>query len=233
MAGGDVQQRSAARRLRRRITRSDLFMRFLSLVAACFIRTIVATLRTELSLDEEYSRLVEKGKPILFAFWHGRLFLLIHSFRDTGLAINTDVSWAGQLSARILTRFGYSAVPGSSARRGARALIAMRKQIALGHSVAVATDGPRGPRAKSKPGVITVARATGCPIVPAATSARPAWVIRSTWDRFMIPVPFARAAIVLGKPIYLGEVGEGQSLELLDRALDETAAKANSLVGRV
>lgn len=208
-------------------------MRFLSLVAACFIRAIVATLRIELLFDEEYSRLAEEGEPILFAFWHGRLFLLIHSFRDTGLAINTDVSWAGRLSAGLLTRFGYSAVPGSSARRGARALIAMRKQIASGHSVAVATDGPRGPRAKSKPGVITVARATGCPIVPAATSARPAWVIRSTWDRFTIPVPFARAAIVLGKPIHLGEVGEEQSLELLDRAIDETAARADSLVGRM
>ncbi len=208
-------------------------MRFLSLVATCFIRAVVATLRIEFSLDEGYSRLVEKGEPILFAFWHGRFFLFIHSFRDRRIAINTDVSWAGQLSAGVLTRFGYSAVPGSSARRGARALIAMRKEIALGHSVAVATDGPRGPRAKSKPGVLTVARATGCPIVPAATSARPAWVIRNTWDRFTIPVLFARCAIVFGKPIYPGDAGEGLSTELLDRALNETTAKADSLVGYV
>jgi lysophospholipid acyltransferase (LPLAT)-like uncharacterized protein len=207
-------------------------MRFLSLVAACFIRAVVATLRIQLSLGEEYSALVKKGEPVLFAFWHGRFFLFIHSFRDTGLAINTDVSWAGGLSARVLTRFGYSAVPGSSARKGAKALIAMRKQIASGHSVAVAPDGPSGPRVKSKPGVLTLARTIGCPIVPAATSARPAWVISQTWDRFMIPAPFARCAIVMGKPIYPGEAGQDLSLELLDRAIDETTAKADRLVGR-
>ena len=98
--------------------------------------------------------------------------------------------------------------------------------------VAVATDGPRGPRARSKPGVLTLARATGCPIIPAATSARSAWVIRQTWDRFMMPAPFTRCAIVVGKPIYPGEAEQDLTLELLDRAIDETTAKADRLVGR-
>ncbi len=207
-------------------------MRFLSLLVACFIRTVAATLRIEFSLDEEYSLLIEKEEPVLFAFWHGRLLLLVYSFRDRGIAINTDVSWAGELLAMVLVRFGYAVVPGSSARKGVKAIIALRKQIISGHSAAVATDGPRGPRAKSKPGVLTLARATGCPIVPVATSARSAWVIRQTWDSFMMPAPFTRCAVVVGKPIYAGDAGHDLSLELLDRAVDETTAKADRLVGR-
>ncbi len=58
-------------------------------------------------------------------------------------------------------------------------------------------DGPRGPAGIVKPGVISLARASGAMIVPFYTSADRAWYFNS-WDRFMLPKPFARVTLRFG-----------------------------------
>ena len=65
----------------------------------------------------------------------------------------------------------------------------------------ITPDGPRGPRFKFKPGAIFAAQITGKPVVPIAFAAKPAWVLR-TWDKFVIPSPFARVCIAIGEPYF-------------------------------
>ncbi|MEO7538777.1 MAG: lysophospholipid acyltransferase family protein, partial [Pyrinomonadaceae bacterium] len=104
--------------------------------------------------------------------------------------------------ARFIQRFGYGAIRGSSSRGGARALVQMIKWMRGGHAMAFTVDGPRGPRYEAKPGPLILAKKTGNPIMPFVIEPKRYWQIKS-WDKMQIPVPFTRALLVIGEPIYV------------------------------
>jgi lysophospholipid acyltransferase (LPLAT)-like uncharacterized protein len=66
--------------------------------------------------------------------------------------------------------------------------------------VAVLPDGPRGPARQAKPGVVALASATGAALVPVGIAARPS-VRFGSWDRVLLPLPFARVRCVYGSPL--------------------------------
>ncbi|HXE42676.1 MAG TPA: lysophospholipid acyltransferase family protein, partial [Candidatus Baltobacteraceae bacterium] len=104
----------------------------------------------------------------------------------------------GGLLARVLELFGVEPVRGSSSRRGAQALLEMVSWGQRGHDLAITPDGPRGPCYEVQEGVISTAQLTGLPIVP--VSFRLNWKIRvNSWDKFQIPLPFARCEITVGR----------------------------------
>jgi lysophospholipid acyltransferase (LPLAT)-like uncharacterized protein len=223
-------RRPLLRRLRRRVTRSTPFVAGIAWAAAALIVAHSKLLRV--SFDDHPEVAALDPDPVLYGFWHGRQYLLVHAFRDRGIAIMTDLSWAGEIQSRILTRLGYATVRGSSRRRAGRAVAAIRREIERGHPAAFALDGPSGPAFRSKPGILYLAAKLGRPIVPVATSARPAWILRNTWCRYLIPYPFARCLIVRGAPIR--EAAEGRlSAEELDRIVRALTDDADRVVGRV
>jgi lysophospholipid acyltransferase (LPLAT)-like uncharacterized protein len=66
-------------------------------------------------------------------------------------------------------------------------------------------DGPRGPAGVVKVGAIAIAHGAGAVIVPGVVIADRAWYLHS-WDRFMIPKPFARVTIKFLSKIELPSV---------------------------
>jgi len=112
----------------------------------------------------------------------------------------TSRSFDGEYIARIISRFEYVPVRGSSSRGGAGALLEMHQMLEQGRSAAFTIDGPRGPRYVAKPGPVLLARNTGVRIVPFYIALDRPWVLRS-WDGFMIPRPFSRALVRVGKAI--------------------------------
>jgi len=126
--------------------------------------------------------------------------------------------------------FGLGVVRGSSSRGGAEALRALTAAVRAGEDVAVVPDGPRGPRERVQPGVLLLAALTGAPVVPFGFAARPARRLAS-WDRFMVPLPFARAAVVFGKPLAIARDAERETARAdLERALREVTNCADRLV---
>jgi lysophospholipid acyltransferase (LPLAT)-like uncharacterized protein len=223
------QRRPWAKRVRRRVTRSIPFVVSVAWVATGLIALHSRLLRISFVDDPELSTL--DLSRVLYGFWHGRQYLLVHGFRGRGIAILTDLSWAGEIQTRILARLGYTPVRGSSRRQAARAVAAIKREVENGHSAAFALDGPSGPAFRSKPGILYLAEKLGYPIVPVATSARPAWVLGSTWCRYLFPLPFARCRIVRGAPIH--EAADGTlTLEELDRVVAGLTAEADGAVGR-
>ena len=68
-------------------------------------------------------------------------------------------------------------------------------------------------------GVIALARITGAPILPLAFGAYPAWRLRS-WDEFLIPKPFARAAVCFGPPLWVPAGADRSQQEALRKELE-------------
>ena len=149
-------------------------------------------------------------RPVIFSIWHDRLALALPGYRrmvqgrrpNRRMAALVSASKDGAFVARILEHFSAVPIRGSSSRRGSQALRELVAQAKLGHDLAITPDGPRGPRHQVQPGVIALAQLTGYPIVPANFELQGKVCLRS-WDRFQIPLPFARCSIIFGKMIFV------------------------------
>jgi lysophospholipid acyltransferase (LPLAT)-like uncharacterized protein len=132
------------------------------------------------------------------------------------------VSWSrdGAIQARALAVQGLRVVRGSSSRGGARGLSALVRTMRSERAdAAFAVDGPRGPRGVVKPGVVAAARATGGVVVPVAGRVTSGFVLRRTWDRFVIAWPFSRVDVALGSPVE--PAGRPDAREAVERSLAE------------
>src|ERR1700722_8963501 len=89
------------------------------------------------SLDEVY--------PGIFPFWHCCVLPATWIYRHQHPAVMTSRSRDGEFIARVIQRFGFIPVRGSSSRGGQRALLEMNQQLEQGNAVAFTIDGPRGP----------------------------------------------------------------------------------------
>lgn len=139
------------------------------------------------------------GRPFIFALWHGQLLPLLWHHREEGVIILISEHRDGELVARAAESLGYGLIRGSSTRGAERALISLVRELQAGHEVAITPDGPRGPPATFAPGALVAAQRSDSFILPVAAWADRAWRLRS-WDRFMVPKPFARVTVAYGAP---------------------------------
>jgi lysophospholipid acyltransferase (LPLAT)-like uncharacterized protein len=110
-------------------------------------------------------------------------------------------------------------IRGSSTHTGARALRDYYQALVKDQvSPVITPDGPRGPRFKFKPGAILLAQMSGRPILPLAYAASRAWLIK--WDKFVIPVPFARIAIAIGAPRYVPRGQDAATLQTVQSEME-------------
>jgi hypothetical protein len=134
------------------------------------IRLLGRSMQIDTRGQEHVDRLYQEGKRVIIAFWHARQFMMPLTYRGTLAHILISQHHDGEIIARIVERFGFRAVRGSSTRGGVEAL---RELIRLGRSgvdLVVTPDGPNGPRQVAKMGVIQLARASRLPIIPLAFS---------------------------------------------------------------
>jgi lysophospholipid acyltransferase (LPLAT)-like uncharacterized protein len=136
----------------------------------------------------------------IYAFWHGQMLPVIAMHRGESVAVLISSHRDGERLARVAERFGFGSIRGSTTRGGATALRAMHRALAEGVRVVITPDGPRGPAKQFAPGVLIAAQRAGVPIVLAAAAVDRQWRL-GTWDRFVIPKPFARITVAYSEPI--------------------------------
>jgi lysophospholipid acyltransferase (LPLAT)-like uncharacterized protein len=177
------------------------------------------TVRMRFVNRETPERLGAEGGNFIYAFWHGRQFLLSHTHRNRGIVIPASESRDGEIQAGILKRLGFEVVRGSSKRKGERALLGLVNGLRKGKNLAIAVDGPRGPVYEAKQGVAYLAGKLNKPIIPVTTSAKRYWVLDKIWDRLLLPRPFTTGVVVYGEPIIVSGITE-QELESKRRELE-------------
>lgn len=171
------------------------------------------------------------GERIIVVFWHGRLLMMPFVYPGKPGAILISQHRDGEYISRIATILGFEVIRGSTTRGGIAAFKQMVRAIKGRLNLVITPDGPKGPRAKVKSGVIEVAKLTGAPIVPVSFSASRRRFFKS-WDAFLVPLPFARAVYIWGEPIYVAptatkdEVAKHQ--EALAECLDLLTMKADA-----
>ena len=206
-------------------------------LAAGLVRLVGPTLRLRADGLEALTSSRLHAGPLIYCVWHGRILMVPwlnarlrgrHAVRR--VSVLASRSRDGQLIAEFARRFGLDVVRGSSSRGGVGALRALVATIRAGRDVALAPDGPRGPRRQLGSGVVALAALTGAPVVALGFAARPAWRLQ-TWDEFQIPWPFARAALVFGTMTSVARDSDRErARKEIEQSLDEATASADRLV---
>lgn len=137
------------------------------------------------------------------SLWHNRLlifpFVLRRFLPDRHGAALISASRDGELLADAIKRFGYDVVRGSSSRLGASAILQLSQTLASGRDVVITPDGPRGPAYELGPGIVFLAQKSGAAVVPVNIEYSSCWRLKS-WDRFILPRPFAKVHVIIGSP---------------------------------
>jgi hypothetical protein len=206
-------------------------------VGARLTRLMFRTCRVELvppNLDEEH---FSEQQPFIGVTWHRSAIFFLFHYGEQHPAIMISRSRDGEYLARFTAAMGGVPVRGSSRHGGMEALIAMANLLKAGEVKYAATvaDGPRGPRFVAKPGMILLAMRTGLPLIPLMWSSRRVWVFKKTWDRTMIPKPFARVLVSTGKAFQYPSKMSAEDMEAarleLETELNRIREKLDRLCG--
>jgi lysophospholipid acyltransferase (LPLAT)-like uncharacterized protein len=167
------------------------------------------------------------GRPVVGAFLHARTFQLLHYFSrpERGRwVLMCSQSRDGDAMAYVEQKLGFQVVRGSSGRGGARALVSLIKsqRAEPGLSAGLAIDGSRGPRGIAQPGGLMLAQKTGGLVVPIAASTSSCWIYQRSWDRLVVPRPFAEIHVDVGEPISVPADIDADGIERLRRQLEQS-----------
>jgi lysophospholipid acyltransferase (LPLAT)-like uncharacterized protein len=183
--------------------REEWRYRAAGVLGGALLSSLFATCRVRATGEENYQQFWRAGQPVVFVLWHGRLLSGTYHQRGRGLVALISEHRDGEYIARVVQRWGYGTVRGSSTRGGTGALRGLLHNVRSGHSVVVTPDGPQGPRERIKLGALMIAQLSGAPVIPVATGADRSWFFEGGWDRFQVPKPFSRVHILYGEPIHI------------------------------
>lgn len=237
----------------KRLLRQPLVKRALGRLAAGYLRLVRATNRFTMETGAGFAgdlpaanAWLDAQLPAIFGMWHGQHIQMPLMMRATDrvatiISRNPD----GDINTIALERLGVRVMRASGARGrrrtadarskgGAEGLRAMLKALKAGECVAFSADVPKVTR-RCDAGILTLARFSGRPIVPSAV-VMSRHIRFGSWDRACLALPFGRAAIVLGDPVFVPRECEGEAFErlrlLVETEMDRVHARAYALVGR-
>jgi hypothetical protein len=162
------------------------------LVAVGFA-VLIRTLRFRMT-DRTRAFLAEQPRSALILFWHNRLLLALAGFsrhaKGIPLTVLTSASKDGAIVAEAVAAFGIETARGSSSRRAFEATRELFAAMAAGRNLVITPDGPRGPIYTVKQGTASVAAAHSKTVYLFGFNINRCWRLKS-WDRFIIPMPYA------------------------------------------
>ena len=234
--------------LGKKIVKNSTLQAALGLSIASYVKLVRLTCRFTQRRADIPERFWSEDATFICATWHGQNLMLPpfwHNWRT--LKIMVSKHGDGEIISHLVTHLGLSSIRGSGAPKGqpekmkgkggAAALRQTVRALKNGASVGLTVDMPPGPNLIAGLGVITMARLSGRPIVPIAATTRARLVLGNTWDKFTIPLPFNRGAVVWGDPIFVPRDADAEAMETyrkqVEDALNQITREADAMVGRL
>jgi len=198
------------------ILRSSIVTSILGGIIWFYMALCNRTIRWRVEGDEEALKVWLAYPNIIVAAWHSTILLLPSGWnriirkwpqQKTRSAMLISLSKDGEPVAKAIKHLGLEAVRGSSTHKGKKrdkggmkALAEALRILKTGGGICITPDGPRGPAEIAQNGPIIMAQRANAPILPYAIVSSPRRRLK-TWDRFRIPYPFSRGALVFGEAV--------------------------------
>ena len=168
----------------------------------------------------------KSGGKAVYCSWHQRLAFHPRYLSKKGVTVMVSQSRDGEFAARLINAFGLGDVRGSSTRGGMAALVKLAQKIIKGETNGgMVVDGPLGPPRVAKMGAVLLAKRSRAPMIPMMWGTDRCWLLNS-WDRFIIPKPFARIVYHISEPIWVPEDAEGDELDKYKKLLEDSLNSA-------
>lgn len=212
---------------KRRLTPGRMLLyRIAVLVTSAYLELIWRTGRIQVIRGERFERTLREHGACVPVFWHQHLLVCARFLSDgsvpglkPGFMISPSVD--GEAPSMLARLYGAHVVRGSGSYTGIRAVRGVHQAIAKELiSPAITPDGPRGPRFVLKPGAIFAAQISRKPVVPIAYAAKPARLLK-TWDKFVVPFPFAKLRIAIGEPYFPPHKMSDEQMQAAQRELEQ------------
>ena len=225
------------RKVRKPLARSRIVKQLLVVLIAGLVRLVYRT-NPAVEGSDDISEAVAAHTPAIAALWHGQHILgPVVNPRDNRIVAMFSRSADAELNAAVAQQLGFDVVRGSGGRAGAdnagkggaRALIALKKELDGGSNVAMIADIPHGTPREAGLGIVTLARISGRPVVPLAIATSRRKVLEKSWDKTTINLPFGRRALAVGEAIY---VPADADADMLERKRQEVTASLNAATAR-
>ena len=190
---------------------------FIAPLAYFLLRLYLSMIRVRTLHEDALLNFLKSGGKGVGAVWHQRFVGVlgyVRKFRYLKLSVMISMSRDGDWIAPVTKWIGLRPVRGSSTRGGKEAMAAMVQDLAQNQAALHIVDGPQGPKAVVKPGLVRLAQLSRAAILPIYISVDRAWVTRS-WDRCLIPKPFSRVLVRFGEPIHVPEQMDSEAFEAL------------------
>ncbi|WP_244641432.1 lysophospholipid acyltransferase family protein [Tianweitania populi] len=230
------------RTIRRPLANSAVVKHALAFLVEGGLRFVGGTNRLVPGSSDLATSMAQDG-PAIYAVWHGQHLMYPTLYpKEYPIDVMVSRSSDAELNALVMKRFGVGIVRGSGGRSakksvekgGARALLALKKSLDEGRSVAMVADIPNGTPRDAGMGIVMLARISGRPIFPAAYASSRRKVVERSWDKMTISLPFGRSAMVIGEPIHVADDATEAEMEVLRLAvtsgLNEVTVRAHDLV---
>ncbi|MBK7394253.1 MAG: lysophospholipid acyltransferase family protein [Chloracidobacterium sp.] len=208
-------------------------IRIADLAFFAVIKLVGSSIRIKIRGIEHLNAIESEGKLPIYTTWHESILLSTYHWRNRGIVVMSSLSFDAAYIERVIKRFGYGAIKGSSTRGGAKAMVEMVRAMRSGIPMGFTVDGPKGPRHKVKPGIALLAKKTGNPIMPFVIEPKKSWILKS-WDKLQIPHPFTSGLMIIGEPIYVNADDDEVTTKLAEvqRSLDDLVKQAAAWSGR-
>jgi hypothetical protein len=202
------------------------FLRFTGNIILSFGVTVLCKTLTVVKVNGRSIESLEKEKKnFILAFWHGTMLYPWFEHRNKKLLGLVSKSKDGELLAKLLKRFKYKLVRGSSSSDGDESLKSMVDYLNSNGSVAITPDGPRGPSHKIKAGAVIAAKRSQSPLILLGVAYEKKFILKS-WDKFEIPKPFTKVKLVYSEPVW---VKNDLSYDETDSLIKDSEDKLNKL----
>ncbi len=182
--------------------RKRLISAFTIFVLKLYYQIIVWTVFYEFVGREEMEAESRAGRSLVLGIAHTSLLAIISAWDGWPATLLASQSKDGELASRLLESRGFRVVRGSSSRGGKEALVDLVESCRAGDIVGITFDGPRGPALVPKPGVAVCASQAAAGLffgwiepLPNRIFGRSLIVRLGSWDRFVLPLPFARIRV--------------------------------------
>lgn len=189
------------------------------------ISLLLKSLKITYKNREQFDCLLRENKNFVVAFWHGSMLVPWYINRDMNFSALVSRSKDGTLLEKVLSKWNYNVVRGSSNDGGSQALKTLLLTAEVGRPVAITPDGPKGPRHKLKAGAVVVAKKAGIPLVLLGVGIKEKRFLRS-WDKFEVPKFFTSVNLVFSDPIV---IDSSLSYEETSKLIIECELKLNDL----
>ena len=226
----------------RKIRTSETFRRILGRAVAAYLKFVWKTQRVTIEPADLYDW-IDDELPLILTFWHGQHFLAPFVPKSHHRAkVMISRSFDADINAIAAEALGIGTIRGSGTHRknfhekgGVAATRQMIDALEQGINVAMTADVPKISR-RAGLGIVSIAKYSGRPIYPVAIATSNRMIMKRSWDKSSLHLPFGRAALVVEKPILIPKAADEAALDQtrlqVEDALNRATARAETLVGR-